>query len=219
MYTRAVLNEIKTEFLMKQEALPELKAHEVVVELAAAALNRRDYWITQGMYPGLQLPCTPGSDGAGTIMSLGSDVQDLSIGDEVIMNPGMNWGDQQSAQDVSFEVLGMPSSGTHATHITIAADRIHAKPQHLDWQQAAALPLAYATAYRAVFSQAQVQAGQRVLVTGIGGGVALAALQLAHAYGCEVIVTTSDEEKGQSALELGAVAFYNYHDEDWAQQA
>ena len=218
MYRRAVISEIKNDFQMIDEDIPALQAGEVLLELEAAALNRRDYWITQGLYPGLQLPCTPGSDGAGTITGLGADVADLSIGDEVIINPGMHWGVNQRAQDASFEVLGMPTNGTHASHIIIPADRIHAKPVHLDWQQAAALPLAYATAYRALFSQAQVQAGQRILVTGIGGGVAVAALQLAHAIGCEVIVTTSDEQKGQRALELGAHAFYNYRDENWVNQ-
>ncbi len=218
MYRRAVLKEIKTDFEIIEESLPSVGDDDVLIELEAAALNRRDYWITQGLYPGLQLPCTPGSDAAGRVISCGSNVQNVTIGEEVIINPANNWGDVEEAQDKSFHVLGMPSIGTHASHICVAADRIHKKPEHLNWQEAAALPLAYATAYRALAVQGKAQTGQHILVTGIGGGVAVAVLQIAKAIGCEVLVTTSDPKKGELAKELGAAAYYNYKEDDWSKQ-
>ena len=218
MYRHAVIEAVKQDLVIQKSDLPSPAAGEVLIALEAAALNRRDYWITQGLYPGLQLPCVPGSDGAGCVVACGAGVQDFALGDEVIVNPGNNWGDDEGAQSAEFTVLGMPAAGTHASHLIIAADRVHKKPAHLDWQSAAALPLAYATAYRALMVQGQCQAGQRVLISGIGGGVAIAALQMAVAIGAEVIVTSSSADKSAKAKELGAVAAFNYREDDWAKQ-
>lgn len=191
---------------------------EVVVQLKAAALNRRDHWITLGMYPGLQLPSILGSDGAGVVTQCGDGVDDSWQGREVIINPGLDWGDNPAVQKPSFTVLGMPVDGTFATEIAIPASQLYARPSHLDWNESAALPLGGVTAYRATFTQGRLQAGEKVLVTGIGGGVATFALQFAVAAGADVWVTSSSSAKIEQAVALGAKGGYNYTDDDWWKQ-
>lgn len=191
---------------------------EAVVRLKSAALNRRDFWITQGQYPGISLPVTLGSDGAGTVTSVGTDVDPAWNGQSVIIDPSLNWGTSAAAQGNEFSILGMPRNGTLASEIAIPASQLHAKPGHLDWHTAAALPLAGLTAWRALFTQGRLTAADRVLVTGIGGGVATFALQFAKAIGATVIVTSSSEEKRNRALKLGASTAYDYQDPDWTKR-
>ena len=118
---------------------------EVTVALKAAALNRRDYWITQGLYPGIETPCTLGSDGAGVVSAAGDGADASWVGREVVINPGLDWGDDPTAQSDAFRILGMPDHGTFATHVNVPAVQLAEKPPHLDWPQAAALPLAGVT--------------------------------------------------------------------------
>ncbi len=188
---------------------------EVVVALRAAALNRRDYWITQGMYPGIRTPVVLGSDGAGTVTRVGDRVAEDWLHADVILNPGLDWGNSPRAQSDQFHILGMPSDGTFAEQVVIDARYLHPKPAHLDWEPAAALPLAGLTAYRAVFTQGQLQAGETVLISGIGGGVATFALQFAVLAGARVVVTSSSQEKMARAIKLGAAAGYDYRQESW----
>jgi zinc-binding alcohol dehydrogenase/oxidoreductase len=179
---------------------------DVSVDMQASALNHRDLWITKGLYPGIKPQIVMGSDGVG-----------MSDGREVILFPSVAWGEDERAQSEEFRVLGVPDHGTWAEKIYVPRDYIFAKPSHLTTHQAAALPLAGLTAYRAVFSRAQLTSNDRVLVTGIGGGVALFAMQYAVALGCEVIVTSSDASKIDKALSLGAKAGYLYTDDAWPQ--
>ena len=213
-----VLTELKTPLQLEERPDLEPGDGEVVVQLKAAALNRRDYWITQGLYPGIEPPVTLGSDGAGVISKIGSGVEGISNGDEVLINPGWNWGEDESAQASRFQILGVPRDGTFATEVLVPADAVHARPRHLNWHEAAALPLAGVTAFRAVFSQGQLQAGENVLVTGIGGGVATFALQFAKAAGATVFVTSSSATKIERACELGATAGFDYTDDGWAKR-
>ena len=192
-------------------------ADEVVVQLKAAALNRRDYWITQGMYPGIEPPVVLGSDGAGVVSQTGSGMGNFWEGREVIINPGFDWGENLRTQAAAFTILGLPRDGTFATEVTVPASQIHAKPEHLDWNQAAALPLGGVTAWRAVFTQGGLQPGETVLITGIGGGVATFALQFAVAAGADVWVTSSSPEKIARAIELGAKGGFDYTSDDWAK--
>jgi NADPH:quinone reductase-like Zn-dependent oxidoreductase len=191
---------------------------QAVVRLHAAALNHRDVFIQQGLYPGIKLPVTPGSDGAGVVTAVGSDADAAWIGREVIINPALEWGSDPRAQGPNFRILGMPDAGTLAEQIVVPAANLAPKPSHLTWEQAAALPLAGLTAWRAVFTRAQLKAGERVLVTGIGGGAALFALQFARASGAEVWVTSSSPEKIARAKSLGALGGVNYRDADWSEQ-
>lgn len=189
-----------------------------IVQLKAAALNHRDVFIQQGLYPGIKLPVTPGSDGAGVVTAVGSEADAAWLGREVIINPALDWGADPRAQGPNFRILGMPDAGTFAEQIAIPVANLASKPAHLTWEQAAALPLAGLTAWRAVFTRAQLRAGERVLVTGIGGGAALFALQFARAAGAEVWVTSSSPEKLARAQALGAAGGVNYRDADWSEQ-
>ena len=204
-----VLNEVKQPLVLQQRPSPKADKGQVIVKLKAAALNRRDYWITQGLYPGIRCPVILGSDGAGT-----ADFKEK----EVIINPGYNWGEQQEAQSGDFKILGMPDDGTFAEEIAVPQEQLFGKPEHLNWEQAAALPLAGLTAYRALFKQGKLQSSQTVVITGIGGGVACIALQLAVAAGATVIVTSSSQAKIDKALAMGAEAGFLYTSEGYASQ-
>jgi len=206
---------------MKVQSAPDPVpvAGEVVVQLKAAALNHRDVWIKLGKYAGLKWPCIPGSDGAGIVTAVGEGVDAAWIDRDVIINPSFGWGDSEKAQGVGFSILGLPRDGTLAEQIAVPVVQLSPKPAHLNWQEAAALPLAGLTAWRALMSRARLQASERVLISGIGGGVALFALQFAVAHGAEVWVTSSSVEKIAKARELGAKGGFDYTSADWAQRA
>lgn len=209
------LREIKSPLQLEERDASTPKENEVVVQLQAASLNRRDYWITQGLYPGIQPPVVLGSDGAGVVTSCGPDADAAWLNQVVIINPGIGWGDNQAAQADDFTILGQPADGTFATEVVVPASQLHKKPQHLDWIHAAALPLAGVTAYRALFSQGRLQAGETVLITGVGGGVATFALQFAVAAQANVWVTSSSSEKIERAVSLGAEGGFDYTKDDW----
>jgi NADPH:quinone reductase-like Zn-dependent oxidoreductase len=198
---------------------PQPGPDELLVAVRAAALNHRDVWIKSGQYAGLKWPCIPGSDGAGEVISVGRGVDPGWEGREVIINPSFNWGDSPRAQGPRFMILGLPRDGTLAERIAVPVVQVAAKPAHLSWHEAAALPLAGLTAYRALFSRARLQSGERVLVSGIGGGVALFALQFALAAGAEVWVTSSSAEKIARAVALGAKGGFDYRDPEWTAKA
>ena len=213
-----VLKELKAPLVKEQRADPTPDKNEVVVQLKSSALNRRDYWITQGMYPGIKLPVVLGSDGAGEVVQLGSGMGNFWANRQVIINPGWDWGGDERFQSDSFRILGMPIDGTFATHVTVPADHLHEKPSHMDWHQAAALPLAGVTAYRAVFTQGELKPNQNVLVNGVGGGVASFAMQLAVAAGANLFVTSSSPDKRDRAIAMGAKAAFNYAAENWHKE-
>jgi len=205
--------------LLREIPTPEPAAGEVLVRLRAAALNHRDVWIQKGQYAGIKLPCTLGADGAGEIAALGAGVEGWAVGAPVIIYPGVEWGTEQHAQGRSFRVLGMPDPGTFAEYIALPAHYVRPLPPHLSWEQAAALPLAGLTAYRAAFVRARVQPGERVLVTGVGGGVAQVAAQFCAARGAQVWVTSGDDDKLARAIELplGLRGGLNYQQANWGR--
>lgn len=181
---------------------------EVVVDLRAAALNRRDTMVRRGRYD-FPLPLVPGSDGAGVRRD---------TGEEVVILPSLAWGDREEAPGASFRILGGPDDGTYAEQVKVPAENLFPKPRCLSWEEAAALPLAGLTAYRALFTRARLEPGETVLVLGIGGGVATFALALARQAGARVLVTSSSAEKLERALELGAEAGFDYTAGDWAAE-
>ena len=192
---------------------------EALVTLRAAALNHRDVWIKSGQYAGLKFPCIPGSDGAGVVSAVGTGVDGTWLGCEVVINPSFDWGASEHAQGPKFSILGLPRAGTLAEKIAVPAGQLALKPPHLSPEEAAALPLTGLTAYRAVFSRAQLKPGERILLTGIGGGAALCALQFAVAHGAEVWVTSSSGEKINRAVALGAAGGFDYTQTGWAAAA
>jgi zinc-binding alcohol dehydrogenase/oxidoreductase len=213
-----VLEAADKPLVLKEVEKPTLKPGEVLVTIKAAALNRRDYWITIGKYAGLKYPIILGSDGAGIVAETGGESDKHLIGREVIINPGYGWGDNQNFQSKDYKILGLPDDGTFAEYVKVQAEHVHAKPSHLTWGQAAAIPLAGLTAYRALFTKGKAAKGDKVLITGAGSGTGTFALQWAVAAGCQVFVTSGSGEKINHAKQLGASAGVNYKSQDWAEQ-
>ncbi|MBN2314743.1 MAG: zinc-binding dehydrogenase [Sedimentisphaerales bacterium] len=196
---------------------PKVGEGDVVLEVRSAALNHLDIWIRKGR-PGVQLdmPHVLGSDGAGVIAEVGPKTHGINIGDEVIVNPGLSCGccescrRGQQSECLTFGIVGMSRPGTFAEKVAVPFQNVYPKPDHLSFDEAAALPLAYQTAWRMLMTRAGLRAGETVLIHGIGGGVALAGLQLAKLAGAEVIVTSSSDEKLSRAKAIGADHVVNY---------
>ncbi|MEH6304455.1 zinc-binding dehydrogenase [Olivibacter sp. CPCC 100613] len=213
-----VLDGINLPLTIKNVNKPKLKANEALVNLKAAAFNRRDYWIQRGEYAGLKFPIILGSDGAGVVVEVGSESEKDWIGKEVVINPSLDWGESEAVQSSAFHILGLPQDGTFAEYVKVPLQNLHIMPAHLTFEEAAAIPLAGLTAWRALFSRAQLKAGERVLVAGVGGGVASFVLQWAVLAGAEVYVTSSKREKIRKALEMGAKAGVLYTDKNWVEK-
>lgn len=209
------LSALNEPYTLTEVPTPTPQTGEVLVQIRAAALNHRDVFIQQGKYPGIQYPVYPGSDAAGLVAQVGEGVANEWLGREVIINPGLNWGNNENHYSNQFRILGMPDAGTWAQYIAIPEEYLAEKPTHLSFEEAASLPLAGVTAWRALMSRAVLQPQEKVLITGIGGGVALFALQFAVAAGAEVWVTSGTDEKIAQAVALGAKGGANYNTERW----
>jgi NADPH:quinone reductase-like Zn-dependent oxidoreductase len=184
---------------------------DVRIRVRAAALNHIDLFALRGL-PGMSLvpPWVVGSDACGVVDAVGTDVTNVAVGDFVIVNPGISdrvcgyCRDGEHPLCVKFKVLGEHVPGTAAEYIVVPATNLRAIPASTDVAVAAAFPLATLTAWRMVHTRARVKAGERVLIWGIGGGVAIAALQICKQIGAEVWVTSSSDEKLAKARALGA---------------
>lgn len=216
-YRALVLDSVGAPLRVSKENLPAPKPGEALVRLRAAALNHRDLWIQKGQYAGLKFPLVPGSDGAGTVEKVGAGADGSWVGRQVIVNPSLDWGPSPEAQGKDFRILGLPDAGTFAEFVRLPAANLAPMPAHLSFEEAAALPLAGVTAYRALFPRGQVREGEKVLLTGIGGGVALFLLRFALAAGARVYVTSGSPEKLRRAIELGAAGGVEYTRPDWAE--
>lgn len=190
---------------------------EVVIDLRAAALNRRDWWIwtAPGACP---LPVTLGSDGAGVVSAVGASVSGLAQGDEVVFDPTLHWGDSEECPTPEFDILGAPTEGTFAEKVAVPAHNVARKPARLTWEEAAAVNLGGLTAWRAVVTCARAAPGRTLLITGAGSGVATFAVQIAVALGARVYVTSSSERKLENARALGATGGVSYRDPDWPER-
>lgn len=183
---------------------------ETLIKIVRAAFNRRDVFISQGLYPGIQLPCIPGSDGVGTIAAHGEDVQGEPIGTRVVIDPTLGWGPDQRIWLRSAQVLGMPHQGTFAEYIAVPAENVRPAPASLTDDEAAAVPLAGVTAYRALVSRGGCTKDDVVLIPGVGSGVQTFVLLFAKKIGAKVIVTSSSDEKLDRAKAMGADVAINY---------
>jgi NADPH:quinone reductase-like Zn-dependent oxidoreductase len=170
---------------------------EVLVRLRAAALNHIDLWIRKGQ-PSVPKPFILGSDGAG---------ERADTGERVVINPGLKDG---------AHVLGEHRDGTDAELIALPEEYVHPIPDGMSFEDAAAFPLTFETAYRMLVTKADLQPGEWVLAWGIGGGVALASLAIAKALGARVVATSSSDAKLERARELGADAVVNHANGDVA---
>jgi zinc-binding alcohol dehydrogenase/oxidoreductase len=195
---------------------PEPGPGEVRVDLVAAALNRRDWWIRRGGKAAL--PAVLGSDGAGIVSAVGEGVQGVAAGDEVVIYPARDWGGSDVAPGPGFTILGVPDQGTYAERIVVRAEHVRPRPRGWSWLEAAALPVAGLTTWRALVTCGEAGPGKTVLVPGAGGGTGAFAIQIAHALGARVLVTSSTPEKLERAGGLGAEGGALYTDPGWPEQ-
>ncbi|WP_053366750.1 zinc-binding dehydrogenase [Bacillus sp. FJAT-27245] len=191
-------------------------AGEVRIKLKTAGLNHRDLIILE-RHKESDPALVMGSDGAGVIDAVGEGVEGIEVGDEVIINPGIGWREKSDAPPPGFEILGHPFHGTFGEYIVLPAENALPKPAFLTWEEAGVVALAGLTAYRVLFTRAKIREGMKVLIPGIGGGVATLMLQMAKAAGATIYVTSRSEEKCKSALELGADKAFN-SEGDWAEE-
>jgi NADPH:quinone reductase-like Zn-dependent oxidoreductase len=176
---------------------------EVLVRLRASALNHLDIWIRKGL-PSVPKPRILGADGAGVVEALGEGVTGFELGQPVVINPGVETGDG------SIHVIGEHGDGTNAQLVAVPATNVHPVPGDLSFEEAAAFPLVFETAYRMLVTRAKLQAGEWVLLWGIGSGVSTAGLAISKALGARTIVTSSSDDKLKRASELGADATVNH---------
>lgn len=169
---------------------------EVLLSVRAASLNHLDVWLRRGL-PSVPKPRILGADGAGVVAALGEGVDGVSVGDAVVLNPGLDDGKR---------IVGEHMDGTHAELIAVPAEYLHPVPEGMSFEDAAAFPLVFATAYRMLATRAGLREGEWVLVWGIGAGVATASLAIAKALGARVLATSTSNEKLERARELGADA-------------
>ena len=201
----------------KEVEQPAFTVGQVLVQLKAAALNRRDQWIREGKSPGIKSGSILGSDGAGEVVAVGSKADKQWLGESVIINPNINWGGNPQVQSRDYQILGMPSNGTLAHFVTVGVDRLVKKPDHLSYVQAAALPLAGLTAYRALHNYIKIDPGVRVFISGFGGGVAQFVFLFARALQLDVFVSSGNDANLQNAESLGAIKGFNYNHKEWVK--
>jgi zinc-binding alcohol dehydrogenase/oxidoreductase len=181
---------------------PEAGPGEVLVRLRAASLNHLDVWVRRGL-PSVPKPRILGADGTGVVEALGEGVKGFEQGQRVVVNPGLEHGDR-------ITVVGEHTDGTHCELIALPAGQLHLLDERLSWEEAAAFPLVYETAYRMLVTKAGLEEGEWVLVWGIGGGVATAAFETARALGARTVVTSSSDAKLEQARAWGADVAVNH---------
>jgi zinc-binding alcohol dehydrogenase/oxidoreductase len=202
---------------------PAVGPDDVAVRVVASALNHMDIWVTKGL-PQPQLPHVPGCDVAGVIEAIGADVAHLAVGDEVVINPAVSpvedivqWGNDSPLGD-GFQIYGEHRWGGHCEIAVAPARNVVQRPASRSWEECAAYPLAYLTAFR-MLKRARLAAGETVLIVGIGSGVSCAALALAVHLGANVVVTSRSEAKRVEAMGMGAVAAYDSAESRWPVKA
>ena len=188
---------------------PEPNAGDVLISLRAASLNRLDVWVRRGL-PSVPKPRILGADGAGVVAALGEGVDGLETGERVVINPGLEHGDGR------ITVIGEHTDGTHAELIAVPRENVHPLHDSLSFEEAAAFPLVYETAYRMLVTRAGLREGEWVLAWGVGSGIGTATLALSTALGARVIATSSSDEKLDRARALGAEVTINHAAEDVA---
>ncbi|KAF9933880.1 hypothetical protein FBU30_004048 [Linnemannia zychae] len=191
---------------------------EALLDMHAVSFNHRELWIRKGQYPGIVFGSVLGADGVGRVVELKSESSKFKVGDRVVVMPSVGWiNDPRGPEEAYYILGGGHAQGLFSEQFVAHQDNLYKAPDHLTDAEAAALPLAGLTAYRAVFTKGQVRKGQNVLITGIGGGVALMALSFCVAIGANVYVTSSDDAKILRAVRLGAVGGANYKQDKWGK--
>ena len=201
---------------------PELRVDDdVLVKVRCAALNRIDLWMTAGL-PNVKpvFPHIVGSDGAGEVAAVGPAVRGWRPGDRVLINPGISCGHCPACDAAeeslcsSFGILGEHLPGTAAELAVVPATNLGRVPEGMSWSEAAAFPLATLTVWHMLTTRARLQTGETVLIWGVGGGVGMAALQVAVLLGARAIVTSGSDDKLEAAARLGAALGVNHRRSD-----
>lgn len=195
---------------------PEVKNNEVKISIKYVGLNHRDLFSIE-KHEDLNQTLYMGGDAAGVIKELGENVTSFKIGDKVMINPGLGWSKESPAQPDSFEVIGNTRIGAFAEEITYPAENVVKIPSYLSLEEAGAFSLAALTSYRALVTRGQVEKGMKVLIPGIGGGVANFVLRFAKAAGASVYVTSRSESKLEEAKSSGADKTV-LNDKDWKEE-
>ncbi|MEK6575193.1 MAG: zinc-binding dehydrogenase [Chloroflexota bacterium] len=204
---------------------PEPKAHEALVRIKAAAMNRVDKWVRDG-WPGikLQLSHILGSDGAGTVETVGDNVTRVKTGDRVVVNTNIGCGTCEfctAGHDnlcSNWHLFGETVDGTNAEYVVLHERQLLHLPDGFPFENAAAAGLVFHTAWHSLITRGRLRAGETVLVVGAGGGVNTAAIQIAKMAGCFVYVVGSDESKLAKAQSLGADVLMDRSKEDWGKK-
>jgi NADPH:quinone reductase-like Zn-dependent oxidoreductase len=190
---------------------------EVLIQVRCAALNHLDLFLTEGVKGiNLSFPHIVGTDGAGVVQAIGPRVTSVRPGDRVTLNPGISCGEcplckaGEEPYCRDFQILGEHRPGTLAELIVVPERNVAKIPEKMPWPVAAAIPLSTLTAWRMLTTRARVEAGETVLIWGAGGGISLAALQIAKELGARAIVTSSSDTKLAKARELGADVVFNH---------
>lgn len=209
----------------EEHPLPQISPNEVLVEVKAVALNRLDLWVREGL-PSLKLkmPHILGSDIAGVVSEIGSEVKNVRVGDRILLAPGWGCGtckfclrgDDNLCSD--YKILGENSLGGYAEFAKAPAENAFAVPEGLNFEEAAAIPLVFLTAWHMLVEQAKVEPGEDVLILAAGSGVGSAAIQIAKLYGAKVLATASTKEKLDKARELGADETINHQEMDFLSE-
>lgn len=202
---------------LEETEIPIPQPGQVQVRIQYAALNHLDLYVMQQARRSAGL--IGGADCSGIVTAVGAGADPALVGREVLVNPGIDWGSNEEVQDDAFRILGADLNGSFAEYVVVPAENVFAIPSHLSLREAAALPMAAVTAYRALFTKGKIRAGEKLLITGIGGGVALFLLQFGLAAGAQVFVTSGSGDKIKRAKELGATAGFNYKDTGWVKAA
>nr|WP_319215541.1 zinc-binding dehydrogenase [uncultured Trichococcus sp.] len=187
---------------------------EIKIKVKVAGLNHRDLFALSQAHE--KHPVVIGSDAAGIVAAVGAEVTRFKTGDEVMLYPGSGWRKNSDTAPETFTILGSSEQGAMVEEIVVSEENAVHKPAHLSWEEAGVLSLSALTAYRALFTKGGVAEGMKVLIPGIGGGVATYLLQFAKAAGATVYVTSRSKEKLAKALQYGADKGL-LHDEDWVE--
>jgi NADPH:quinone reductase-like Zn-dependent oxidoreductase len=208
----------------EEVATPAPGPGQVLIGLRAAALNHLDLFVRTGQTPGVTLPHIGGADGAGVVLANGPGATRYPAGTRVFFDPGLSDGicdycarGEHSLCD-RWEILGEHRDGTFAQAVVMPEINLRAIPGELSFEEAAAFPLVFLTAWRMLMTKARVIPGESVLILGIGGGVALAALQIAKHAGARVFVTSGSAEKLKRAQALGADVLINHQETDFSKE-
>jgi len=203
--------------------IPQPGPNEVLVKVECAALNHLDLFVMRGL-PGISYPHIQGADGSGVVEIVGSEVEKVSSGGKVCLNPGISCGECEFCRKgehslcVRFGILGEQFDGTFAEYVMVPSENVHPVPEGMSPEQAAAFPLTFLTAWRMLVSKAGIKKGETALIIGIGGGVSCAALQICKAWGLNAIVTSGSDWKLERARALGADETINHGEKDFSKE-